>query len=241
MRTRKHWRLGIIISKLVKNTLYSNVNVFSARFTWSSELPEGLAVCRAKVILHLCSSVILRPWVWYGLWKLFKHSCELMPRSKNNRKSNSAVSRNRFTGHPRCGEFDDWVSNNWLLSSARKTLAHCHRIWNRKMLIWWFYAMFIFQLTSVFKKTYSSGPNDFSTLKCFLHFFVGLFSLWCLQKYLKHCMHKVSLEFQSCSSSLSSSCSCSCSFFYSHKQSHLNLENYKAQRKIFNWKKIRIF
>ena len=239
MRTRKHWRLGIIISKLVKNTLYSNVNVFSARFTWSSELPEGLAVCRAKVILHLCSSVILRPWVWYGPRKLFKHSYELMPRSKNNRKSNSAVSRNRFTGHPRCGEFDDWVSNNWLLSSARKTLAHCHRIWNRKMLIWWFYAMLIFQLTSVFKKTYSSGPNDFSTLKCFLHFFVGLFSLCCLQKYLKHCMQKVSLEFQSCSSSLSSSCCCS--FFYSHKQSHLNLENYKAQRKIFNWKKIRIF
>ena len=162
-----------------------------------------------------------------------------MPRSKNNRKSNSAVSRNRFTGHPRCGEFDNWVSNNWLLSSARKTLAHCHRIWNRKMLTWWFYAMLIFQLTSVFKKTYSSGPNDFSTLKCFLHFFVGLFSLSCLQKYLKHCMQKVSLEFQSCSSSLSSSCSCS--FFYSHKQSHLNVENYKAQRKIFNWKKIRIF
>ena len=203
--------------------------MFSARFTWSSEPPEGLAVCRAKVILHLCSSVILRPWVWYGPRKLFKHSYELMPRSKNN----------RFTGHPRCGEFDNWVSNNWLLSSARKTLAHCHRIWNRKMLIWWFYAMLIFQLTSVFKKTYSSGPNDFSTLKCFLHFFVGLFSLCCLQKYLKHCMQKVSLEFQSCSSSLSSSCCCS--FFYSHKQSHLNLENYKAQRKIFNWKKIRIF
>ena len=137
------------ISKLVKNTLYSNVNVFSARFTWSSEPPEGLAVCRAKVILRLCSPVILRPWVWYGPRKLFKHSYELMPRSKNNRKSNSAVSRNRFTGHPRCGEFDNWVSNNWLLSSARKTLAHCHRIWNRKMLIWWFYAMLIFQLTSV--------------------------------------------------------------------------------------------
>ena len=149
MRTRKHWRLGITISKLVKNTLYSHVNVFSARFTWSSEPPEGLAVCRAKVILRLCSSVILRPWVWYGPRKLFKHSYELMPRSKNNRKSNSAVSRNRFTGHPRCGEFDNWVSNNWLLSSARKTLAHCHRIWNRKMLIWWFYAMLIFQLTSV--------------------------------------------------------------------------------------------
>ena len=230
MRTRKHWRLCIIISKLVKNTLYSNVNVFSARLTWSSEPPEGLAVC---------FSVILRPWVWYGPRKLFKHSYELMPRSKNNRKSNSAVSRNRFTSHPRCGEFDNWASNNWLLSSARKTLAHCHRIWNRKMLIWWFYAMLIFQLTSVFKKTYSSGPNDFSTLKCFLHFFVGFFSLCCLQKYLKHCMHKVSLEFQSCSSSLSSSCSCS--FFYSHKQSHLNLENYKAQKKIFNWKKIRIF
>ena len=110
-------------------------------------------------------------------------------------RDNSAVGRNRFTGHPRCGEFDNWVSNNWLLSSARKTLAHCHRIWNRKMLVWWFYAMLIFQLTSVFKKTYSSGPNDFSTLKCFLHFFVGFFSLCCLQRYLKHYMHKFSLEF----------------------------------------------
>ena len=77
-----------------------------------------------------------------------------------------------------------------------KTLTHCNRIWNRKMLSgWWFYAMLIFRLTSVFKKTYSSGPNDFSTLKCFLHFFVGFFSLCCLQRYLKHYMHKVSLEF----------------------------------------------
>ena len=77
-----------------------------------------------------------------------------------------------------------------------KTLTHCHRIWNRKMLSgWWFYAMLIFRLTSVFKKTYSSGPNDFSTLKCFLHFFVGFFSLCCLQRYLKHYMQKVSLEF----------------------------------------------
>ena len=35
-------------------------------------------------------------------------------------RDNSAVGRNRFTGHPRCGKFDNWVSNNSVLLLARK-------------------------------------------------------------------------------------------------------------------------
>ena len=35
-------------------------------------------------------------------------------------RDNSAVGRNRFTGRPRCGEFDNWVSNNSVLLLARK-------------------------------------------------------------------------------------------------------------------------
>ena len=96
-----------------------------------------------------------------------------------------------------------------------KTLTHCYRIWNRKLLSgWWFYAMLIFRLQACSRK-----PALLD--QCFLHFFVCFFSLCCLQRYLKHYMHKVRLEFHSCSSFLSSSSSSS--FFYSLKQRRLNL------------------
>ena len=44
-------------------------------------------------------------------------------------------------------------------------------------------------------KTHPFGTPEFSSRKCFLHFFVGFFSSCCLQRYLKHFMSKVSLIF----------------------------------------------
>ena len=134
-------------------------------------------------------------------------------------RDNSAFGRNRFTGHPRCGEFDNWVSNNSVLLLARKDVDSLPSYLKQENVKWLVILCYVnIPATSVFKKTYSSGSNYFSTLKCFLHFIVGFFSLCCLQRYLKHYMHKVSLEFHSCSSFLSSSSS----FFYSHKQRRLN-------------------
>ena len=88
---------------------------------------------------------------------------------------------------------------NWSLAVSNYNSFHLKQEMILKRLVVLLALLLLHKSINIFyslqAKTHPFGTPEFSSRKCFLHFFVGFFSSCCLQRYLKLFMNKVSLIF----------------------------------------------